>query len=60
MMPSSPMFTTPERSESTPPSAAKISGVALISVNPASAMTAATNGFMWSAATPRSAGPQVR
>ncbi len=43
MMPSSPMLTTPERSESTPPSAAKISGVALTSVSPASAISATTN-----------------
>ncbi len=28
IMPSSPMFTTPERSDVTPPSAAKVSGVA--------------------------------
>ena len=28
IMPSRPMFTTPERSEITPPSAAKVSGVA--------------------------------
>ena len=35
MIPSRPMFTTPERSESTPPSAAKISGVAFTSVSAA-------------------------
>ena len=28
IIPSSPMFTTPERSDVTPPSAAKVSGVA--------------------------------
>ena len=28
IMPSSPMLTTPERSETTPPSAANVSGVA--------------------------------
>src|SRR3954464_3102516 len=36
-MPSSPMFTTPERSETTPPSAAKTSGVAKRSIAAASA-----------------------
>ena len=37
IMPSSPMLTTPERSETTPPSAAKTSGVAKRSIAAASA-----------------------
>ena len=60
MVPSRAMFTTPARSASTPPSAAKINGVALINVKPASAAATLQNALTSTAAPRRSGGPRAQ